>query len=86
MAVVCAYVMRVVSASGTECIENTITIVMWHEGGRGNSDVFTGYNKMGAVEYAVYQYDYHSLTVMWQSLNRCCDDVIYGDECVTRYR
>jgi len=65
LAVVCAYVMRVVSTSGTRCVEDTITIAMWYEGGRRNSDVFTGYDKVGSVEYVVDYNDYHSLAVVW---------------------
>ena len=85
LAVVCAYVMRAVSTSGTKCVEDTKTIVVWYEGGRRNSDVFTGYDKMGSVEYAVYYNDYHSLTVVWQLLNRCRDDVTYSIERVIGY-
>ena len=85
MVIVRACVVRIIPTSSTRCVEDAITIVARYEGGRGSSDVFAGYDKVGSVEGSIDYNDYHSLTVVWQLCNRFRERVTYGIECVVGY-
>ena len=85
MVIVRACTVRVVPTSSIKCIEDSITVVVWHEGGRGDSNVFTGNDKMSSVEDSIDYNDYHSLTVVCQLCNWFCERVTYVIESVIGY-
>ena len=83
--VIRACVTRVVSTSSIECTENTIPVMMWYGGGRGNASILTGNDEVSSIGISINNDDYHSLTVVCQLCNWFCDLVTYCIESVFGY-